>query len=212
MPSCMNFSWSLRPFRLPAILFLWVLKLEVLIGVPKLCQLACQPIFSVSTETMPVAHQTAYGRGCIVWRHGNRTLLLLSYPTIFRICFNNLVYLALFKHENGPFSPLTVGNILLFGTLTSSMLMSPVMDALKDSLPLILLATSPFIPFSRMNPLMSPFSSLAHTTKTSAIGEFVIHIFWPVRTYSFPSSLALHFIPPGSEPWSGSVKPKHPIS
>lgn len=108
--------------------------------------------------------------------------------------------LALFKHENGPFNPLTVGNMFYLGTLTLSKVMSPVMEAFKESLPLILFACKPFIPFSRMNPRISPWSSLAQTTKTSAIGELVIHIFEPFKTYSLPSSLALEAIDPGSDP------------
>jgi hypothetical protein len=35
--------------------------------------------------------------------------------------------------------------------------MSPVIEALKESLPLILLAVKPFIPFYKTNPLISPF-------------------------------------------------------
>jgi len=42
---------------------------------------------------------------------------------------------ALFKQENGPLSPLTWGNIFSAGTLTSSMIIWPVMEALKESFP-----------------------------------------------------------------------------
>ena len=91
--------------------------------------------------------------------------------------------LALLRQEKGPFNPLTVVNICDLGTLTSSITISPVIDAFKESLPLILFPLRPFIPFSKMNPRMSPFSSLAQTTKTSAMGELVIHIFDPVRIY-----------------------------
>jgi len=73
-------------------------------------------------------------------------------------------------------------------------------------------ADSPFHPFSRTNPRIVPSSSLAHTTNTSAIGELVIHIFVPLISQP-PSTLrARDFIPPGSEPWSGSVSPKQPTS
>lgn len=40
----------------------------------------------------------------------------------------------------------------------------------------------PFIPLSKRNPLISPFSSLAQTTKTSAIGELEIQVFVPFKT------------------------------
>lgn len=69
------------------------------------------------------------------------------------------------------------------GTRTLSSDISPVIEALNDSLPFILLAVSPFIPFYKTKPRMSPFSSLAQTTKTSAIGELVIHILEPFKTY-----------------------------
>ncbi len=36
------------------------------------------------------------------------------------------------------------------------------------------------MPFSRMKPRIVSPSSLAHTTKTSAIGELVIHILAPL--------------------------------
>jgi hypothetical protein len=40
----------------------------------------------------------------------------------------------------------------------------------------------------------------------------VIHIFWPCRTQSEPSRRARVRIEPGSEPASGSVRPKQPIA
>ena len=45
-----------------------------------------------------------------------------------------------------------------------------------------------------------PSLVLAHTTATSAIEPLVIHIFDPLRTHSFPSSLAVVVIPMGFEP------------
>lgn len=65
--------------------------------------------------------------------------------------------LALFKQENGPFKPLTIGKTFYLGTLTSSRTMSPVIEALRESFPFILLAWSPFIPFSKINPRISLF-------------------------------------------------------
>ena len=63
------------------------------------------------------------------------------------------------------------------------MTISPVIEARKQSLPPILGADSPFMPFSRMKPRiwLSCAADLAHTTNTSAIGAFEIHILVPVR-------------------------------
>ena len=46
----------------------------------------------------------------------------------------------------------------------------------------------------------------------SAIVPFVIHIFFPVRIQSLPSRRAWVRIVPGSDPASGSVSPKQPIT
>ena len=86
------------------------------------------------------------------------------------------------------------------------------MEALSDNLPSILGADNPFMPFSKINPLMSLWSSFAHIIKTSAIGEFDIQVFVPFNIYLFPYFFALVSIPAGSEPALGSVKPKHPIN
>jgi hypothetical protein len=59
---------------------------------------------------------------------------------------------------------------------------------------------------------MVPSSSLAQTTITSAIGELVIHILAPERDQPPGAFFARVAIEPGSEPWSGSVRPKQPIS
>jgi hypothetical protein len=61
-----------------------------------------------------------------------------------------------------------------------------------------------------MPPPASPVC--AHTTATSAIEPLVIHILVPLRTQSSPSRRAVVRMPPGSEPKSGSVRPKHPIA
>ncbi len=57
-----------------------------------------------------------------------------------------------------------------------------------------------------------PSSVCAHTTATSATEPFVIHILAPFRIQSSPSRRACVRIAPGSEPASGSVRPKHPSS
>ena len=58
----------------------------------------------------------------------------------------------------------------------------------------------------------TPSSVFAQTTATSAIEPEVIHIFEPLRIQSSPSRFAVVRIDPGSEPESGSVSPKQPIS
>jgi hypothetical protein len=44
------------------------------------------------------------------------------------------------------------------------------------------------------------------------MGELVIQVLEPLRTYESPSLRALVSIPPGSDPWLGSVRPKQPTS
>jgi hypothetical protein len=61
----------------------------------------------------------------------------------------------------------------------SSITISPVIDARSENLPSIFGADRPFMPFSRMKPRIRPSSFFAHTTNTSAIGAFEIHIFAP---------------------------------
>ena len=76
------------------------------------------------------------------------------------------------------------GGYQLTGSKTWSMTTSPVIDARRPTLPAIFGADRPFIPLSRMKPLMRPSKSppwhFAQTTKTSAIGEFEIQVFDPV--------------------------------
>jgi hypothetical protein len=60
------------------------------------------------------------------------------------------------------------------------MTISPVTEARRPNLPWMAGADSPFQPFSSTKPRIAPSSSLAHTTKTSATGELVIHIFEPL--------------------------------
>ena len=59
---------------------------------------------------------------------------------------------------------------------------------------------------------MTPSSVLAQTTKTSAMGALEIQVFAP-RQLIAAIDLAWRASPssPGSEPWSGSVRPKQPI-
>ena len=73
-------------------------------------------------------------------------------------------------------------------------------------------ALNPAMPFSTRNPRMPSSSVRAHTTATSASDPLVIHILVPEMTQSSPSRRARVRIEPGSEPESGSVSPKQPIS
>ena len=72
-------------------------------------------------------------------------------------------------------------------------------------------ALKPGVPFSTRKP-RTPSSVRAHTTATSEIEPLVIHILLPLRTQSSPSRTARVRIEPGSEPESGSVRPKQPIA
>ncbi len=57
-----------------------------------------------------------------------------------------------------------------------------------------------------------PSSVRAQTTATSAMEPLVIHIFRPDSTQSVPSRRAEVRIAAGSDPASGSVRPKQPIA
>ena len=73
-------------------------------------------------------------------------------------------------------------------------------------------ALNPGMPFSTRKPRIAPSSVRAHTIATSAIVPLVIHIFAPFRIQSEPSRRACVRMAPGSEPASGSVRPKQPIA
>ena len=57
-----------------------------------------------------------------------------------------------------------------------------------------------------------PSGPRAHTTATSAMEPLVIQVFSPLRIQSSPSRRQVVRMPPGLEPKSGSVRPKHPIA
>ena len=115
------------------------------------------------------------------------------------------------RQLKGPFRPRALGNLFSAGTKTSSITISPVTDARSASLPSILGALSPFMPFSKMKPPMTPSSSFAHTIKTSAKGELLIQFLAPLRLNPPSTVRARVTMLPGSEPWSGSVRPKQPM-
>ena len=83
------------------------------------------------------------------------------------------------RQEKGPAKLFTPGSRFSSGTKTSSIMIMPVTEARRLNLPSILGAVSPFIPFSRMKPRKVPSSSLAQTTKTSAMGELLIQVLEP---------------------------------
>ncbi|MGY3683668.1 hypothetical protein ACVWXU_007291 [Streptomyces sp. TE33382] len=88
-------------------------------------------------------------------------------------------------------------------------------EARSDHLCLISGVVKPGLPAGTTKPRMPlpPSSSpvCAQTIATPATEPLVIHILRPVRIQSSPSRLAYVRIPAGSEPWSGSVRPKQPM-
>lgn len=102
---------------------------------------------------------------------------------------------------SGTVCMLTLGNMFSLGTCTSSIKIMPVTEARRLILPSILGELRPSMPLSRRKPLMSPWSSLAQTTNTSAMGELVIQFFDPEST-QLPSDCcrALVSMLPGSLP------------
>ena len=89
-------------------------------------------------------------------------------------------------------------------------------EARSDSFCVISGAEKPGVSVGTTKPRM-PSSVRAQTTATSATEPFVIHILVPSSTQSLRSSPGVSRrarvrIPPGSDPKSGSVSPKHPIS
>ena len=70
------------------------------------------------------------------------------------------------------------------------------------------------MPLSSTKPRILPpcASLLAQTTNTSANGELVIQVLAPGKAEAVAVLLGAVRIEPGSEPASGSVRPKQPIS
>ena len=97
------------------------------------------------------------------------------------------------------------------GSRTSSSESSEVIDARSESLRWMSEALKPLVSVGTTNP-RTPSSVFAHTTATSEMPPLVIHIFVPLRTQSSPSRLAVVRMFAGSEPKSGSVRPKQPIA
>ncbi len=115
------------------------------------------------------------------------------------------------RHPKGPDSPRAPGSMADDGSLTPSSTSSLVTDARSDIFVVISLMVSPVVAVGTTKPRI-PSSVWAHTTATSATEPLVIHIFVPASTQSSPSRLASVRIPAGSDPWSGSVRPKQPMA
>ena len=118
---------------------------------------------------------------------------------------------ASFRHDSGPRSPVTSGSTASRGSRTESRTSSEVTEARSDPLCLISGAENPGVAVGTTNPRM-PSSVRAQTTATSATVPLVIHIFRPLSTQSSPDLDAEVRIDAGSEPASGSVRPKQPIA
>ncbi len=89
---------------------------------------------------------------------------------------------------------------------------SEVIDARSDSFLWISGAENPGVSVGTTKP-RTPSSVAAHTTATLATEPLVIHIFVPSRIQSPPSTWrATVRIELGSDPESGSVRPKQPIA
>ena len=74
-----------------------------------------------------------------------------------------------------------------------------------------MLAVNPGVLVGTRKPRI-PSSVPAQTTATSATEPLVIHNLRPLSTQSEPSRRARVFMAPGSDPTSGSVRPKQPSS
>ena len=118
---------------------------------------------------------------------------------------------ASFRHDSGPLSPRTSGNAASWGSRTSESTSSLVTEARNDILSPTSCAENPGVSVGTTNPRI-PSSVCAHTTATSAMLPFVIHILVPLSTQSAPSRSAWVRMPAGLEPKSGSVSPKQPIA
>ena len=119
---------------------------------------------------------------------------------------------ASLRHESGPRRVLAPGSMFSAGHAHVVEHELEVTDARSDSFLWISGALNPGVPFSTMKPRISPSPVRAQTIAMSAIVPFVIHIFVPLRIQSSPSRRACVRIVPGSEPASGSVSPKQPIT
>jgi hypothetical protein len=115
------------------------------------------------------------------------------------------------RQPNGPARPDTPGSKFSSGTKASSNTTSPVTEVRSEILPSTFGVEKPLVPRSTMKPRIFP-SSFAQTMQRSAIGAFEIHILAPFSLKPFGAFSARVLIEPGSEPKSGSVRPKQPTN
>ena len=117
------------------------------------------------------------------------------------------VFIAILKPS--PRSPSSASA----GTRTPSKERAAVACPRRPSLPLTSVRPNPGVSVGTRNaetPRAPGPSVRANTRATSAHVPFVMKIFSPSMTHSSPSSTALVVRLPASEPWPGSVSPKHP--
>ena len=103
-------------------------------------------------------------------------------------------------------------NIASVGTKKSCRTIWPVIDARSDILFFSAGVSRPDPPRSKRKPRIVSVSSFAQTTNTFAIGLWLIQVLVPVRVQPPLTGFARVRIAPGSEPASGSVRPKQPMS
>jgi hypothetical protein len=97
------------------------------------------------------------------------------------------------------------------GRRTSSRVMSHWIDARIDSFGSIAAVLKPSVDVATRKPRMVPSSVFAQMTATSAMVARPIQRLAPLITQVSPSLRATAFMPAGSLPASGSVRPKQPI-
>ena len=108
-----------------------------------------------------------------------------------------------------PGEALHVGQQVVLRDLTSSSTISPVIEARSENLPSIFGVAKPFAPRSTRKPRITP-SSLAQTTRDVGdrrVGDPHLGAVEPEAVGTFSARVTIE---PGSEPWSGSVRPKQP--
>src|SRR5207248_11308780 len=117
---------------------------------------------------------------------------------------------------SGDLMPPDLGSSASFGMHASWRTSSLVSLARKDSFPFWFLAEKPFVSVGTMKPRIEFTSSsvpvLAHTIAACAVEPLVIHFLPPFSTQPPSVSFPPVTIPPGFDPYSGSVAPKHPTT
>ena len=145
---------SLMPF--PPIIYLaslaiWIAFMQLFLFIIEIISTANSP-FSLSLETWCIPSNPREISTCmsanffwISWKEAKGTPNCFLSSTYWRALWKQnsaapnvpqeIPKRALFKQENGPFKPFTVGKTLDSGTCTSSITISPVIEALRESFP-----------------------------------------------------------------------------